>query len=86
MMCGTNSHGKVEDALKRGGCAHQFFWDSLKPCSTFYYYKGSKVTGFTGDLRPERGGQQASTWQKAAANHKGGPNALHPHWPNKAIH
>jgi len=81
MMCGTNSHGKIKEALKRGGCCHQFFWDSLKPCRTFYLnLQGKKVTGFTGDLRPGKGGKEAASWELAAANHKGGPSA-HPYWP-----
>merc|ERR1719204_165057 len=29
MLCGTNSHGKLRDALRNGGCGHQFYWDSL---------------------------------------------------------
>jgi len=81
MMCGTNSHGKIAEALKRGGCGHQFFWDSLKPCATFYYnLKGTKVTGYTGDLRPGKGGIAAKSWKLAAAKHVGGPSA-HPYWP-----
>jgi len=83
MMCGTSSHGEIETALKHGGCGHMFFWDSLKPCNVYYYYKGERKTGFTGDLRPGMGGRQADTWEEAAANHKGGPNALHPHWPKQ---
>jgi len=82
MMCGTNSHGKIEQALKNGGCAHQFFWDSLKPCQTYYTYQGKRKSGYTGDLRSGRGGKHASTWEKAAANHKGGPKAHRPHWPD----
>lgn len=81
MMCGTNSHGKITDALKRGGCGHQFYWDSLKPCQTFYIsFSGKKITGFTGDMRPGKGGKEAKSWKAAAANHKGGPSA-HPYWP-----
>jgi len=81
MMCGTNSHGKIIEALKRGGCGHQFFWDSLKPCQTFYIsFSGQKVTGFSGDMRPGKGGKEAKSWDEAAKNHKGGPSA-HPYWP-----
>jgi len=81
MMCGTNSHGWVALALKRGGCAHMFFWDSLKPVYTHCInIKGVKVTGYNGDLRPGKGGIQATTWEVAARNHKGGPSS-HPYWP-----
>ena len=37
MMCGTNSHGSILQAIRNGGCGHQFFWSSLKPASTFYH-------------------------------------------------
>ena len=37
MMCGTNSHGSILQAILNGGCGHQFFWSSLKPASTFYH-------------------------------------------------
>ena len=33
MMCGTNAHGKVADALRNGGCALIFDWHG--PCRTF---------------------------------------------------
>jgi len=31
MMCGTNAHGRVGDALRNGGCALIFYWSTLKP-------------------------------------------------------
>ena len=31
MMCGTRAHGRVEDALRNGGCAHEFDWNSMRP-------------------------------------------------------
>ena len=33
MMCGTNAHGKVADALRNGGCALIFSYASLKQCN-----------------------------------------------------
>ena len=33
MMCGTNAHGKVADALRNGGCALIFDWHG--PCRAF---------------------------------------------------
>ena len=44
MMCGTNSHGSILQAIRNGGCGHQFYWSSLKPASTFY-------TGINGERR-----------------------------------
>lgn len=52
MMCGTNTHGNLRDALKNGGCGHQFLWDSLKPASTYYNdITGKRVSGNVGDMR-----------------------------------
>ena len=31
MMCGTRSGGRVEDALRNGGCAHEFDWNTMAP-------------------------------------------------------
>ena len=31
MMCGTVAHGRVADALRNGGCAYIFHWDTLEP-------------------------------------------------------
>ena len=31
MMCGTNAHGKVEEARKRGGCGYEGHWNTYKP-------------------------------------------------------
>ena len=28
---GTRAHGRVEDALRNGGCAHEFDWNSMRP-------------------------------------------------------
>ena len=36
MMCGTNSHGSILQAIRNGGCGHQFHWSNLKPANTFY--------------------------------------------------
>ena len=38
MMCGTNAHGKVADALRNGGCAYIFNWGSLKGCDDPHGY------------------------------------------------
>ena len=38
MMCGTNAHGKVNDALRNGGCALIFNWKTLKPCDDGHGY------------------------------------------------
>ena len=40
MMCGTNAHGKVADALRNGGCACIFSWKTLKPCNDGHGYTG----------------------------------------------
>ena len=34
MMCGTNAHGKVRDALRNGGCACIFDWFKPYVCAT----------------------------------------------------
>lgn len=52
MMCGTNAHGKVGDALRNGGCAHIFDWNTLLPLNDGYGFtemngrkgKGNPVT------------------------------------------
>ena len=31
MMCGTRWGGRVEDALRNGGCAHEFDWNTRAP-------------------------------------------------------
>ena len=31
MKCGTRAGGSNADALRNGGCAHEFNWDSLRP-------------------------------------------------------
>ena len=36
MMCGTNAHGKVSDALRNGGCAHIFDWNTLAALNDGY--------------------------------------------------
>ena len=38
MMCGTNAHGKVADALRNGGCAFIFDWSSMKACDDPHGY------------------------------------------------
>jgi len=38
MMCGTNAHGRVNDALRNGGCAFIFDWASLKACEDGHGY------------------------------------------------
>ena len=30
-MCGTNAHGQMEVALRRGGCGHEFDWNTMRP-------------------------------------------------------
>ena len=46
MMCGTNSHGSILQAIRNGGCGHQFHWSNLKPASTFYIgINGERRTG-----------------------------------------
>mmetsp|Transcript_12427 Transcript_12427/g.20635 ORF Transcript_12427/g.20635 Transcript_12427/m.20635 type:complete len:232 (+) Transcript_12427:150-845(+) len=46
MMCGTSAHGKLEDAMRNGGCGLQFDWNTLKPISSFYYgINGERKTG-----------------------------------------
>lgn len=36
MMCGTRAHGRLDDAIRNGGCGHCFMWSSLKPVRTSY--------------------------------------------------
>ena len=31
MMCGTRAHGNIQEALRNGGCAHEFDWNSMRP-------------------------------------------------------
>ena len=38
MMCGTNAHGKVADALRNGGCAFIFDWNTMKECEDGHGY------------------------------------------------
>merc|ERR1711990_379082 len=38
MMCGTNAHGKVADALCNGGCACIFDWNTGRPCEDGHGY------------------------------------------------
>ena len=48
MMCGTNAHGKVTDALRNGGCAHIFDWNTLLALNDGYGFTemdGSKGRG-----------------------------------------
>eukprot|EP01043_Picozoa_sp_COSAG02_P029210 COSAG02_NODE_1808_length_10843_cov_4.345867_2_plen_2020_part_00 len=48
MMCGTNAHGKVSDALRNGGCAHIFDWNTLLALNDGYGFtdmNGSKARG-----------------------------------------
>ena len=42
MMCGTNAHGKVNDALRNGGCALIFNWQTLKPCDDGHGYTNAQ--------------------------------------------
>eukprot|EP00943_MAST-04B_sp_MAST-4B-sp1_P008266 g8266.t1 len=47
MMCGTNSHGSILQAIRNGGCGHQFYWTTLKPANTFYQgMNGERRSGF----------------------------------------
>ena len=38
MMCGTNAHGRVADALRNGGCAYIFDWNTMKGCEDGHGY------------------------------------------------
>jgi hypothetical protein len=38
MMCGTNAHGKVADALRNGGCAYIFDWTTMRGCNDSHGY------------------------------------------------
>jgi hypothetical protein len=40
MMCGTEAHGSVADALRNGGCAYMFHWDTLEPQIDDHGYTG----------------------------------------------
>jgi len=52
MMCGTKAHGKLRDALRNGGCGHQFTWSNLQPLKAYYTnLEGKGITEFTGDMR-----------------------------------
>merc|ERR1712150_109829 len=47
MLCGTNSHGKITEALKNGGCGYQFCWNSMEATSTFHIdIFGNRFDGF----------------------------------------
>ena len=49
MMCGTNAHGKLADALANGGCGFQFHWSSGKAANTHYIgLDGQRKQGFVG--------------------------------------
>lgn len=44
VMCGTNAHGRILDALKAGGCGCQFNWSTLRICGSYFYgYDGKRV-------------------------------------------
>lgn len=48
MMCGTNAHGRVRDALRNGGCACIFNWNTLKPMKDnhgYYDINNKRVKG-----------------------------------------
>ena len=30
LQCGTNAHGRIQDALRNGGCGYLFHWESLQ--------------------------------------------------------
>lgn len=38
MMCGTDAHGKVRDALRNGGCAYIFDWNTMQGCEDGHGY------------------------------------------------
>merc|ERR1712167_541014 len=45
MMCGTNCHGNILDAMRNGGCGYQFKWSDGSPANTFYNdLSGKKVS------------------------------------------
>lgn len=31
MLCGTKTGGSIQEALRNGGCAHEFDWNSMRP-------------------------------------------------------
>lgn len=46
MMCGTQTHGNLRDAIRNGGCGYSFRWHNGQPSSTFFTnLQGKKVTG-----------------------------------------
>jgi hypothetical protein len=40
--CGTNAHGRVNDAMRNGGCACIFDWNTLKPIEDGHGYHNEK--------------------------------------------
>jgi len=36
IMCGTETHGRLADALRKGGCGYQFDWHTGQPVNSFY--------------------------------------------------
>eukprot|EP00927_Polykrikos_kofoidii_P072202 TRINITY_DN68346_c0_g1_i1.p1 TRINITY_DN68346_c0_g1~~TRINITY_DN68346_c0_g1_i1.p1 ORF type:complete len:591 (-),score=98.89 TRINITY_DN68346_c0_g1_i1:54-1826(-) len=49
MMCGTTAHGKVADALRNGGCAFIFDWNTLKKIRDDHGYTDIKGNWVKGD-------------------------------------
>ena len=46
MMCGTDAHGRILDALRNGGCGYQFDWNSLRGVDGGYIdEKGNQAQG-----------------------------------------
>jgi hypothetical protein len=55
MMCGTDAHGRVADALRKGGCALIFNWQTLTECHDDHGYTDLDGNWKRGpDLRTDR--------------------------------
>ena len=72
MMCGTNAHGKIADALRNGGCALIFDWQSLTQCNDGHGY-----TGLDGKFR--RGAGPKTNRQVLMKGYNDGKK----YWPDK---
>ena len=70
MMCGTTAHGSLAKALANGGCGYTFYWDTGKPCSSFYIgMDGKRRNGVPKTQRIDE-----ARARKAAAKRKKGKN------------
>jgi hypothetical protein len=50
MMCGCEAHGRVADALRHGGCAFIFDWNTMQGC-----HDGHGYTDMNGDWQRGEG-------------------------------